>query len=83
MCRNGLIAWVLTICFIALIPTVGAAKTGDVKTSMTALQAETGKLGAAKVQGTDLYFGNTKASAGLVDAVVKAHGGGHALRKEW
>ena len=51
MGRINLIAWMLSVCFIALIPTAGTAKTGDVKTSMTALQAETAKLGAPKVQG--------------------------------
>ena len=75
MGRINLIAWMLSVCFIALIPTAGTAKTGDVKTSMTALQAETAKLGAPKLQGSDLYFGNTKVSADLVDAVVKKNGG--------
>ena len=64
----------LTVCFIALIPTAGMAKS-DVKASMHALKHETEKLGAAKVQGNDLYFGSTKASADLVDAVAKKHGG--------
>jgi Cache 3/Cache 2 fusion domain len=79
MYRDNLIAWMLTVCFIALIPTVATAKTGDVKTSMAALQAETAKLGAPKVQGSDLYFGNTKASNDLVDAVKKEHGGAATL----
>ena len=38
---------------------------------MAALKAETEKLGAPKVEGSDLYFGKTKASNELVDAVVK------------
>ena len=42
---------------------------------MTALQTETAKLGAAKVQGSDLYFGNTRASNDLIRAVKKEHGG--------
>ena len=74
MYRNNIIAWVLTVCFIALIPAAATAKTGDVKATMTALQAETAKLGAAKVQGSDLYFGDTKASNDLVRAVKKEHG---------
>ena len=41
----------------------------------TALQAETAKLGAPKLQGSDLYFRSTKASSNLVEAVVKAQGG--------
>ena len=72
MCRHNLVAWILSACFIALVPSVGVA--GDVRTSMTALQAETGKLGAPKVQDNDLYFGNTKASKDLVRAVKKEHG---------
>jgi hypothetical protein len=42
---------------------------------MAALRAGTETLGAPKVQGGDLYFGNTKVSADTVDAVVKKLGG--------
>jgi len=77
MYRNNLIAWVLTAFFIALIPTVGATQTDNVKTSMAALQAETAKLGAPKVQGSDLYFGSTKASNDLL--VKKKHHGAATL----
>src|SRR5262245_12168172 len=73
MRRNNLIGWLLTACLIALIPSFGAA--GDVKTAMSALESATAKLGAPKVQGSDLYFGDTKVSPDLVDAVVKASGG--------
>jgi hypothetical protein len=80
MYRNSFIACILTLtCFIILIPSLGTAKTGDVKTSMAALKAETEKLGAPKVEGSDLYFGTTKASNDLVDAVVKKHGGAATL----
>ena len=76
MYRNNFIACVLTLtCFIILIPSLGTAQTDKVKTSMEALKAETGKLGAPKVQGSDLYFGNTKVSTDVVDAVVKKQGG--------
>jgi len=51
------------------------AQAGDVKTSMSDVQAAAAKLGAPKVQGNDLYFGDTKVSSDLVDAIVKAHGG--------
>jgi hypothetical protein len=74
MYGSNLIAWVLSVCMLALIPSAGMAKS-DVKASMHALKHETEKLGAAKVQGNDLYFGSTKASADLVDAVAKKHGG--------
>src|SRR5262245_59318030 len=42
---------------------------------MAALEAATAKLGAPKVKGNDLYFGDTKASSDIVDAVVKSNGG--------
>src|SRR5262245_37924054 len=73
MHRNNLIGWMLAVCFIALIPSVGA-QAGDTKAAMSALQPAAAKLGEPKVQGTDLYFGDTKASSDLVDAVVKSHG---------
>jgi hypothetical protein len=75
MGRINLIAWILSVCFIALTPSVGATQTDKVKTSIADLQAETGKLGSPKVQGNDLYFGDAKASSDVVDAVVKAQGG--------
>src|SRR5262245_63065680 len=73
MHRNNLIGRMLAVCFIGLIPSVGA-QAGDTKAAMSALQAAAAKLGEPKVQGTDLYFGDTKASSDLVDAVVKSHG---------
>jgi hypothetical protein len=79
MYRNNIIAWVLTACLIGLMPNVGTAQTGDPKASMSALQAATAKLGAPKVQGSDLYFGDTKASNDLVKAVKKEHGGATTL----
>jgi hypothetical protein len=70
MYRNNLIACMLAVgCFIALIPSVGTAQTDNVKTSMAALQAETGKIGAPKL------LGDTKGCYDVVDAVVKANGG--------
>jgi hypothetical protein len=54
---------------------LGSAQTDKVKTSMAALKAETAKLGAPKIEGSDLYFGKTKASNELVEAVVKKQGG--------
>src|SRR5262245_53899314 len=74
MARNNLIAWLLTG-LVILIPTIGTAQADDIKTAMTALQAETGKLGAPKIQGKDLYFVDTKASSDVVAAVVKSKGG--------
>ena len=84
MYRNNLIAWALSVCLIALIPTAGTAKTGDVKTSMTALQAETAKLGAAEGsrqrpllrQHQGYQWSSSRCEEG-------ARGCGHHLRKEW
>src|SRR5262245_59571458 len=73
MYRNNLIAWVLSLSFLALTPSVGTA--GDVKNSMAALEAATAKLGEPKVQGNDLYFGDTKVSPEIVVAVTRARGG--------
>jgi Cache 3/Cache 2 fusion domain len=75
MGRINLIAWMLSVCFIALTPSVGATQTDKVNTSMAALRAETGKLGAPKVQGNDLYFGAAKVSSDVADAIVKGLGG--------
>jgi hypothetical protein len=76
MYRNNFIASILTLaCFIILIPSLGTAQTDNVKTSMAALKAETEKLGAPKVQGSDLYFGTTKVEKSTVKNVVKKHGG--------
>jgi Cache 3/Cache 2 fusion domain len=75
MHRNKLILSGLALaCFIILIPSLGTAQTENVKTSMEALKADTGELGAPKVQGSDLYFGNTKIENSTVKAVVKKHG---------
>ena len=47
MCKYNLIVGVLTlVCSIILLPSLGTAQIDKVKTSMDALQAETGKLGA-------------------------------------
>jgi hypothetical protein len=76
MYRNNLIACILTLaCCIILMPSLGTAQTRVVKSLMAALRADTEALGAPKVQGGDLYFGNTKVSADAVDAVVKKLGG--------
>ena len=75
MGRTNLFACLLSVCLVALTPSFGAAQVSKVQTEMSALQAATAKLGAPKVQGNDLYFGDTKASSDIVDAVVKSSGG--------
>ena len=52
---------------------LGTAQTGDVKSSMATLKAETEKLGTPKVQGSDLYFGSTKVDKSIVKDVVQKH----------
>src|ERR1043166_6007843 len=80
MSRKRFIPCILALlCLILLVPNVGSAQTDKVKASMAALKAETAKLGAPKVEGSDLYFGKTKASNEMVDAVVKKHGGAATL----
>jgi Cache 3/Cache 2 fusion domain len=80
-------------CFIAtamLIASLATAQTDKVNTSMAALKAKTGKLGAPKIEGKDpvagkdapaLYFGTTKMnnSVDVVDEVVKENGGAATL----
>jgi hypothetical protein len=80
MYRNRFIPCILTLlCLILLVPNVGSAQTDKVKASMAALKAETAKLGAPTVEGSDLYFGKTKASNEMVEPVVKKHGGAATL----
>jgi hypothetical protein len=80
MYRSNMFACLLTLaCFMVLIPSLASAQRDKVKSAMTDLKAETGKLGAPKVQGSDLYFGSTKADNSTVDAVVKKDGGSASL----
>jgi hypothetical protein len=44
--RINLLARLLGVCMVALTPSAGAAQISKVPTEMTALQAETAKLGA-------------------------------------
>jgi Cache 3/Cache 2 fusion domain len=86
---KSLILALAAVSFIAtstLMLSAGAAQTDQVKASMAALIAQTGKLGAPKIEGMDpvggksapgLYFGTSKMnnSFDVVDEVVKEHGG--------
>ena len=58
---------------------MGSAQEARDATAMAALKAETGKLGTPKVQGSDLYFGDTKIDNSTVDDVVKTNGGAASL----
>ena len=79
MRRGNSIASLIALVCLILTPCLAPAQTDKVKTAMAALQSATAKLGAPKLQDSDLYFGNTKASNDLVDAVVKAQGGAATL----
>src|SRR5262249_34294876 len=82
---SNLITHILGLaCFMIQMPGFGIALADDVMTSMAlvdvkssiaALKAETAKLGPPEVAGIELYFGKTKASNDVVDAVVKKLGG--------
>src|SRR5262245_26735494 len=73
MYRPNFIACILMLVSIMLLPSLGTAQPGDVKASMATLKAVTEKLGTPKVQGSDLYFGSTKADKSIVRAVVNKH----------
>jgi Cache 3/Cache 2 fusion domain len=76
-------------CFVAtamLSPHLAGAQSDKVQASMAALKAETAKLGAPRIEGTEavagkdvpaLYFGTTKMNNNfdVVDEVVKENGG--------
>ena len=80
MHRNNFIAYFLTLaCFIILAPSLASAQSDKVKLAMADLKAMAGELGAPKLQGNDLYFGNDKADNSIVDAVVKKDGGAATL----
>jgi hypothetical protein len=81
MYRNKLFLGILTFaCLIILTPSLATAQSDKVKTGLADLKAETAKLGAPKLQGSDLYFGSTKtADNSTVDAVVKKDGGTASL----
>ena len=76
--RSVILAILATGFFIAiatLMPDLATAQTDKVKAAMADLKARTEKLGAAKLEGKDLYFGTTKADNSIVDAVAKDPGG--------
>jgi hypothetical protein len=62
-----------------LTPIAANAQDANVTKSMAALKDQTAKLGAPKVEGSDLYFGATKVNNGVVDAAVKQNGGAATL----
>ena len=80
MHRNNFIAYFLALaCFIILTPSLATAQSDKVKSALADLKAMAGTLGAPKLQGSDLYFGNDKVDNSIVDAVVKKDGGAATL----
>jgi len=83
MKRRSLLLTILALgCVVAtatVIPVTGTAQADNAQTAMADLKAKAEKLGAAKVEGKDLYFGATKADNSVVDAVAKEHGGAATL----
>src|SRR6185312_16236766 len=80
MNRNNFIAYFLALaCLIILTPNLASAQSAKVKSALADLKAMAGTLGAPKLQGSDLYFGNDKADNSIVDAVVKKDGGAATL----
>jgi methyl-accepting chemotaxis protein len=79
MRRRNLMSTLLSICLMALIPNVGATQTRVIKSMMASLRSDIEALGAPKIQGGDLYFGNTKVSADAADGVVKRLGGAASI----
>jgi Cache 3/Cache 2 fusion domain len=75
--RNFILSILATGFFVAiatLTPDLATAQADKVKAALADLKARTEKLGAARVEGKDLYFGGTKMGNDFVDAVVKASG---------
>jgi hypothetical protein len=80
--KNFIVSILAAAFFLAtsmLVPNGVIAQSDKVKTAMADLKAETAKLGAPKLRGSDLYFGSTKADNSTVDAVVKKDGGEASL----
>jgi Cache 3/Cache 2 fusion domain len=91
--RSSLVAGIIALAVglfatILLVPNAGNAQDARVVKSMEALKADTAKLGAPKIEGTDavggkdapaLYFGSTKMNNNfaVVDEVAK--GGGESM----
>ena len=92
--RSSLVAGIVALAVslfvtILLVPIAGNAQDARVVKSMEALKADTAKLGAPKIEGTDavggkaapaLYFGSTKMNNNfaVVDEVAKGGGKGMA-----
>ncbi len=89
MKRRSFLLGLLAGCSVSIAifePGIAMAQADNARTSMAALMAKTGALGAPKIEGVDpvggkdapaLYFGSTKInnSFDVVDAVAKEHGG--------
>ena len=81
--RSSLVAGIIAVAVSLLMPIAGNAQDARVVKSMEALKADTAKLGAPKIEGTEavggkeapaLYFGSTKMNNNfaVIDEVAKA-----------
>ena len=73
--------WIIAVlaCFTVLLPSLGIAQSDKVKSALADFKAMMETLGAPKLQGSDLYFGNDKANQSIVDSVVAKDGGAATL----
>jgi hypothetical protein len=80
MYRNrSLFGAVAFACFVILAMSHASAQSNKVKSTLADFRAMMDELGAPKLQGSDLYFGNDKANQSIVDSVVAKDGGAATL----
>jgi cache 3/cache 2 fusion protein len=66
-------------CLVILIPGFATAESDKVKSALEDFKVMMETLGAAQLQGSDLYFGSDKADHSITDAVVAKDGGAATL----
>ena len=77
--NRSLFGAVAFACFLILTMSLATAQSDKVKSTLVDFRAMMDALGAPKLQGSDLYFGNHKADQSMVEAVVAKHGGAASL----
>jgi len=80
MYRNRSLFGIITVaCFVIVTMSLATAQSDKVKSTLADFRAMMDALGAPKLQGSELYFGNHKADQSIVDAIVAKHGGAASL----
>jgi len=81
MCRNrSLFGMIITFAsFGILTMSLAIAQSDKIKSTLADFKATMDALGAPKLQGRDLYFGNKKADQSIVEALVAKDGGAASL----